>query len=73
MAYKVGDVCRVNDTYGFNTEERAVVGSVVQVTSVAPRNYMYQSPEIYVQVLFSAILHDDKPYVFYENELDLIT
>jgi hypothetical protein len=74
MSYKVGDICRVNEQYGFNTEEREVIGSIVQIVRIkASRFTPHLLPEIRSKILFGTFQYTDQAYVFYENELDLIT
>ena len=73
MGYKAGDVCRVNEEYLFSTEESEVVGSIVQVLKTMSAVNGHLHPRVYVQVLFSPVLSNDRQYVFYEHELDLIT
>ena len=73
MAFKVGDVCRVNESYLFSQLEGGVVGSIVQVTSTQPPRFTHLYTTVYVQMLFSTMPYTDTSYMFYENELDLIT
>ena len=73
MTFRVGDVCRVNESYLFSRFEGSVVGSIVQVTSVTPPKFTHLYATVYAQMLFSAVPCTDQAYMFYANELELIT
>ena len=74
MVFKVGDICRVNEEYsGHSTLEVQVVGSVVEVVKVTPPHFSHLQPQVHAKVLFGAFSCTAAAYVFYENELELIT